>query len=509
MSWLHGVAFRVASCQKRTSARRRKFERTAAERAVVSVADEHRDDVSLLLHQELDRLPEKYRAPMILCYFESLSHEQAAQQLQWPVGTVRSRLARGREQLRGRLVRRGFAPSCVLLERALCGEPAGAPIPPALATETAHAAFHYLSGRYVATSVTSTSVALLVEGAMNTMFLTKLKLALLTCGLIAASAVVVAQQVRTSVPEARIRAAGVDEPGNRSARAATPDDDDAAVAKELERLDLDLLAEDMRHARTQVTVAFRKKLQAEQKNSRLAGEAQKAYEAARAKYLTKARELRTAQRRLGDGDVAQASGAPRTKGESTPGDNSVARDLNENNRGSNPAGAAIGSIDMDAVFKRYEKVKSSSKEYNAALLARKSELMKIMDEAQQEAQLLSKETPGSDEYMRRQSRVTELKARHEAGREQAEQEFAQRQARTTADRLGEIRAVVTALAKAKGLNYVVKVSTGPRDDSAPIDVSAAFNHSVVYADPRSDLTEEVIRDLNGNIPLTGSKCAIK
>ena len=93
-SWLHGVAFRVASCQKGATARRRKHERTVAERAIVSLEDEQFDDVRLLLHQEVDRLPEKYRIPLILCYFENLSHEQAAQRLHWPVGTVRSRLAR-------------------------------------------------------------------------------------------------------------------------------------------------------------------------------------------------------------------------------------------------------------------------------------------------------------------------------------------------------------------------------------------------------------------------------
>lgn len=196
------------------------------------------------------------------------------------------------------------------------------------------------------------------------MFLTKLKFAVLAWGLIAASAIAVAQRIDTVVPEARIQVAGVDEPGNRLAQAGIPDDDDPAVASELARLDLDLLAEDMRHARTQVTVAFRKKLQAEQKNSGPAEEAQKAYEAARAKYLTKARELRAAQRRLGESDEAQALGAPRTKGESTPGDNTVVREWNENKRGSKPAGAAIGSIDVDAVFKRYEKVKLSSKEFN-------------------------------------------------------------------------------------------------------------------------------------------------
>ena len=89
-----------------------------------------------------------------------------------------------------------------------------------------------------------------------------------------------------------------------------------------------------------------------------------------------------------------------------------------------------------------------------------------MDEAQDEAQILSKLAPGSDDYVKHEKHVTDLKARHEAQRELAESEFAQQQARMTAERLEEIHEVVSALAKAKGLNYVVKVAPGPRHDSA-------------------------------------------
>ena len=68
------------------------------------------------------------------------------------------------------------------------------------------------------------------------------------------------------------------------------------VARELGQLDLDLMADDVHQLRKQVEVAVRNKLRAQRKNSGLAGEAQKALEVARADYLTKARELRTAQR---------------------------------------------------------------------------------------------------------------------------------------------------------------------------------------------------------------------
>ena len=70
------------------------------------------------------------------------------------------------------------------------------------------------------------------------------------------------------------------------------------------------------------------------------------------------------------------------------------------------------------------------------------------------------------------------------------------QAEAMATHYKEIQDTVAALAKAKGLTYVVKVSPGPQSDSEPNEVLAFLNRSVVYADPRNDLTEEVIRNLN-------------
>jgi Sigma-70 region 2 len=64
------------------------------------------------------------------------------------------------------------------------------------------------------------------------------------------------------------------------------------------------------------------------------------------------------------------------------------------------------------------------------------------------------------------------------------------------ERSGEVQETVAALAKARGLTYVVRVSPGPRPDSEPNDVDTALKSSVVYADPRNDLTEAVIADLN-------------
>ena len=70
------------------------------------------------LHEEVDRLAEKYRAPLVLCYFEGRTHAEAARLLKCPVGTVSVRLSRARELLRARLTRRGW--SCPPPGRARC-----------------------------------------------------------------------------------------------------------------------------------------------------------------------------------------------------------------------------------------------------------------------------------------------------------------------------------------------------------------------------------------------------
>ncbi len=113
-AWLHGVARRVAARAKRQAARRRvvgvRRDRTRSRPGMP-------DSEWLELHDEIERLPEKYRSPIVLCGLESYTHEEAARQLGWPVGTVKVRLMRGRNRLRDRLIRRGFVPSALLLGR--------------------------------------------------------------------------------------------------------------------------------------------------------------------------------------------------------------------------------------------------------------------------------------------------------------------------------------------------------------------------------------------------------
>jgi len=306
--WLHRVAHRVASRARKSAARRRLHERLAAEAKPMwmSVATEW-NDFFIVLHEEIDRLPERCRVPVVLCDLEGFTHEQAARRLRWPVGTVKSRLTRGRELMRGRLVRRGFASVAGLVGVVSTAPSAPAAVPAELIEATVQATRYFAAGANAAGGIPA-AVVLLSEGAMKAMFVTKLKLAVLACGLLATGAFVVAQNAGRA-PETEAQPLEARTTRNPSPLSKVPDSVDAAVAREMGRLDLDLLAEEVQQLRDQVQVTLREKIRAEQRNSGKAGEgtgippqavkdAQAAYESARTVYLTKARELRSAQRPL-------------------------------------------------------------------------------------------------------------------------------------------------------------------------------------------------------------------
>jgi RNA polymerase sigma factor (sigma-70 family) len=162
-AWLYGVAVRVASRARVESARRKRIERQGVRPATGRNDDPDRLDLEALIDVELARLPEKYRAPIVLCYLEGLTHEVAAARLGWPVGTVRGRLARARDLLRSRLTRRGVTASAALAAvEGLCNS-AKAAVPAALREATVRAVVEVASGSTVA-AVTSARVAAWAAG---------------------------------------------------------------------------------------------------------------------------------------------------------------------------------------------------------------------------------------------------------------------------------------------------------------------------------------------------------
>ncbi|WP_165073750.1 efflux RND transporter periplasmic adaptor subunit [Paludisphaera rhizosphaerae] len=193
-SWLYGTALRVARCARNGAARRRKRDEAAAVREPKPTGvDVDRSDEAIVVHEEVGRLPEKLRSPLLLCYFEGLTHEQAASRLGWPVGTVRSRMAEARDRLRPRLLKRGVGPSAAILAAAGRAQ-AAAVVPPALASATVQMAI----GATAAGTVPAAVAALVEEASWET---TVMKLAKLALGLVAAALVGTAGLKYTAMAE--------------------------------------------------------------------------------------------------------------------------------------------------------------------------------------------------------------------------------------------------------------------------------------------------------------------
>ena len=113
--WLRRVAGRVARQARLAENRRRRREILAVDRPVPDPAvSAERAEIIRRIRREVDRLPEKYRAPVVLCDLEGLNRDEAASLLGCPPGTVGGRLARARRQLRDRLNRQGISPSITL-----------------------------------------------------------------------------------------------------------------------------------------------------------------------------------------------------------------------------------------------------------------------------------------------------------------------------------------------------------------------------------------------------------
>jgi RNA polymerase sigma factor (sigma-70 family) len=178
-AWLHRVACRVALRARAAAARRGERERPAVDGATPTEDPEaERHDLRALLDEEIDRLPERYRRPFVLCVLQGRSHAEAARELGRPQGTVSSWLARARQRLRGRLTRRGVTLGAAGLAVAEGEELAAAAVSRVMSMSTAASG----AGAVPAT------VAALAEGVLQAMYHKKL---ILTAGLLLAAVVVV------------------------------------------------------------------------------------------------------------------------------------------------------------------------------------------------------------------------------------------------------------------------------------------------------------------------------
>lgn len=215
-NWLHGVAYRTALKANETTTKRKIRERQVTE--MPDPQAEPKDpwhDLQPLLDEELSRLPENYRLPILLCDLEGKSIKEATQQLGWPQGTLAGRLARARKMLAKRLTQRGIVLSGGALAMALSEKGAAACVPTILASSTIKAAVAVATGGTAASAVISGKVTALMEGVLKGMLLTKLKTmaaVLLVLGMVAFGGGLVARHTATA---SQTSAEGSTEPAKR------------------------------------------------------------------------------------------------------------------------------------------------------------------------------------------------------------------------------------------------------------------------------------------------------
>jgi RNA polymerase sigma factor (sigma-70 family) len=169
-SWLHGVALRLARKAKTEALRfKRPDPRSKSLSAVDPQAEASWHEAQEVLDDELQRLPDRYRLPLILCYLQGLTRDEAAVQLGWTAGRLKGLLDRGRDQLRSQLLRRGVTLSAAGAATLLADTVLSATVPPLLAVSTIHAAARLAVGATLAACGISAPVVALTEGGLGMM----------------------------------------------------------------------------------------------------------------------------------------------------------------------------------------------------------------------------------------------------------------------------------------------------------------------------------------------------
>jgi RNA polymerase sigma factor (sigma-70 family) len=224
-NWLYGVALKVASRARRDRARRSIRERPEfVDEPKCPPEEFDLGELRSVLDCEVARLPERFRTPIILCYFEGMTHDQAAERLRCPVGTVRSRMAKARELLRTRLARRGFGPEPAVPAGPLIGvSPA---VPPALLIRTSATVSSVIVRSLLAGGPPTSAIAL-ARGVLRAMTFSKWMMtfasALLVLGAVGGGVRVAARQ--DGAPSAKSQG-----------RVPPSDDDGRPVRKALEEV---------------------------------------------------------------------------------------------------------------------------------------------------------------------------------------------------------------------------------------------------------------------------------
>jgi RNA polymerase sigma factor (sigma-70 family) len=187
-SWLHGVARRIALRAGAQATSRQAREKKAAAGASRAPADPlWEQELRCVLDEEIEHLPPKYRAAVVLCYLAGKTYDQAAAELGWPKSSLSGRLERARRLLCERLTRRGLGIPAIVAGTLLTTEAAPAAVPARLTLATVRAVAFSITGKSAATMVAAPKVAWLTESAVSAVSVSKLKLMLVLMLLVAAT----------------------------------------------------------------------------------------------------------------------------------------------------------------------------------------------------------------------------------------------------------------------------------------------------------------------------------
>ncbi len=162
-----------------------------------------------------------------------------------------------------------------------------------------------------------------------------------------------------------------------------------------------------------------------------------------------------------------------------------------------PAPATVACVDLGAIMKGYDKFKEISETIKAEGLARKKQLDDIRLRGQQVGREMQSLAIGSAEYKLKDNELTKLQAELSAEGEKAQREFAQKEAESMATVYKEVQACVARVAQFLSYTHVLQVSNEPVNGANPDAAMAAWGRSVIYHDPKSDITEIVLYNLNG------------
>jgi RNA polymerase sigma factor (sigma-70 family) len=173
--WLYRVAVRTALRARAAAARRTALEQKTEARAPEPAANLTGPELRPVLDEEINRLPDRYRVPVVLCYLEGKTKEEAARLLGCPPGTVSSRLARARARLRPRLARRGLGLTSTALAALLIKTTASAMPPAHLVQATIKSGMLWIAGGSLAGTGIPASIATLTKGTLKAMVLAKVK----------------------------------------------------------------------------------------------------------------------------------------------------------------------------------------------------------------------------------------------------------------------------------------------------------------------------------------------